>query len=328
MKLEDLGERRIIEIFEEAFGACEDAVLGIGDDAAAFPLGDRLLVVSTDMVAEGTHIPQEMTPEQIGRYAVAVNLSDIAAMGARPVGMVFAFGLPGKLDEGFVRDLSEGIKKECQDHGLCVLGGDTKESDKIVITGTALGEVERDRLLTRAGARVGDLLCVTGRIGSATAGFYCLTKGVGEQEQRKKFIRAALEPKARVKEGIILSEFATSCMDISDGLAFSLGEMARKSGRGFLVREEAVPVEEGVAEIADLAGVPLRELVFHKGGDFELLFTLGEGDLEEVMSRMESLGTPMTVIGEVTERGLSILESSGETEEMDTRGYEAFLTKI
>ncbi|NOZ76541.1 MAG: thiamine-phosphate kinase [Euryarchaeota archaeon] len=327
MKLRDLGERRIIEVFQEVFGDCGGAVVGIGDDAAVFPVGDRLLVVSTDMVAEGTHIPKEMTPRQIGKYAAAVNLSDIAAMGARPFGMVFSFGLPGGLDEGFVTGVAEGIREACTPHGVCILGGDTKESAKLVITGTALGEVEKDRLLTRSGARPGDLICVTGSIGSAAAGFYCLTRGI-EGGRCGDFIKAALEPEARIQEGLILSGYATSCMDISDGLAYSLGEIAGMSGVGFLVREDAIPVEEGVEGVAAEAGVSPRELVFHKGGDFELLFTVAGKDIDVVKSRMEELGTPVTVIGEVIEEGYLLQEPSGETVELETRGYQAFLTKI
>ncbi|MEE9564335.1 MAG: thiamine-phosphate kinase, partial [Candidatus Hydrothermarchaeaceae archaeon] len=274
MKLKELGERKIIEIFTRNFDRCDNAAVGIGDDAAVFTLdSENYLVISTDLITQKTHIPREMIPLQIGRYAVNVNLSDIASMGAKPLGLVFSFGLPCDIDEKFIEELSEGINEACREHGTCVLGGDTKEHGEIIIAGTAIGRVKKDRLLTRAGAKVGDIIGVTGKIGSAAAGFHCLTRNIADSE---KFIKAALEPNARVKEGEILSEYATACMDISDGLAFSLHEIAKESKKGFKVYEERIPVDEGLSRVSELSGVPVREMVFHKGGDFELLFTAPE----------------------------------------------------
>jgi thiamine-monophosphate kinase len=310
MNLEELGERKIIEIFAKNFDRCESEIVGIGDDAAVFAIDEEnYLVVSTDLITQKNHMPRETTPEQIGRYAVNVNLSDIASMGAKPLGLLFSFGLPGELSDEFVEEISKGINEACKDHGTCVLGGDTKEHSEIVISGTALGKVKKDAFLTRAGAKDGDIIGVTGKIGSAAAGFYCLTKNIPDAE---KFIKAALEPRARVKEGEILAKYATACMDISDGLAFSLHEIAKASGQGFRVIYEKIPKEDGLERIAEQSGVSPEEIIFHKGGDFELLFTAPEEKFKEIEKEID-----VTAIGEV-------IEKERKESELEPRGHDSF----
>lgn len=325
MNLSQLGERKIIKIFEREFGKSryKNAVMGIGDDACVVKLGKKLLAISTDAIYQKTHIPREMTPRQIGKFAVNVNLSDIAAMGATPVGMLFSFGLPKNLDENFIGELSKGINEACREHKTCVLGGDTKEHSELVVAGTAFGSIE-NKILKRSAANVGDLVCVTGSIGSAAAGFYCMVKNL-DVKARSRLIKAALEPEARVKEGILLGRCANACIDISDGLAFSLHEIAKASKVGFLVYEERIPMGKGVVEVAELSGVSLWEIVFHKGGDYELLFTIPPRKFERVK---EEIGSDVAVIGEIKKRGKKILNVSGEVEELESRGYEAFVTKF
>jgi thiamine-monophosphate kinase len=320
MNLKDLGERKIIEIFTKNFDRCENAAVGIGDDATVFEIDtENYLVVSTDIISQKRHMPREMTPFQVGKYAVNVNLSDIASMAATPLGLVFSFGLPGDIDEKFVEEMSKGINDACREHGTCVLGGDTKEHSEIVIAGTALGRVKKDGFLTRAGASVGDVIGVTGGIGSAAAGFYCLIKNIADAD---KFIKAALEPTARVREGEILSKYASACMDISDGLAFSLHEIAKASKKGFRVFYEKIPVGGDLKRISELTGVPVEEIIFHKGGDFELLFTAPKDKFEALETELDVMA-----IGEITESG-AIVQKDGKETELESHGYDAFLTTL
>lgn len=331
MELTKLGERKIIEIFSKTFGRCKKAAVGIGDDAAVFELGDErddekdngdknYLVISTDFISEKSHIPKEMSPYQIGQYVVNVNLSDIASMGAKPVSMLFSFGLPGELDETFVTKLSRGINDACKEHGVCVIGGDTKEHSEIAIAGTALGISKKARVMKRSGAGVGDLICVTGKIGLAAAGVLCITRGLEIEEKiKKRLIKAALEPKARVEEGISMAKDATSCMDVSDGLAFSLHEMARAGGKGFVVEEEKVPTDRGIKEVSRQSNVSTREIMFHKGGDYELLFTVPPEKLAGLEKHVK-----LTVIGKITKRGKEIVTKEGTAEPLDPKGYESF----
>ncbi|MBU2559689.1 thiamine-phosphate kinase [archaeon] len=316
MKLSQLGERRIIEIFARNFDRCGSEIVGIGDDAAVFAIdGENYLVVSTDLITQKGHMPREMTPRQIGKYAVNVNLSDIASMGAKPLGLLFSFGLPSDLSDEFVEEISKGVNETCKEHGTCVLGGDTKKHSEIVISGTALGKVKKDAFLTRAGAQAGDIIGVTGKIGSAAAGFYCLINNI---EGGEKFIKAALEPTARIREGQVLAKYASSCMDISDGLAWSLHEIAKASGRGFRVIYEKIPVESGIEQVAERSGVSPEEIIFHKGGDFELLFTASKEKFETIEKEIG-----VKAIGEIIEKG-TIIEKDGKESILEPRGHDSF----
>ncbi len=320
MKLHDLGERKIIERITSNFSATEGVVVRIGDDAGAVKIGREVLVVSTDMLTQRSHIPREMTPHQIGSYAVNANLSDMAAMGAAPLGIVFAMGLPSNLEMDFVAEIAKGMDEACSEHGISVLGGDTKEQDEIVIVGTAFGRAPDGRILTRRGARVGDQICVTGSIGSAPAGFYCLIKGI----KIGKFIKAALEPKARVREGIALSRYASSCIDISDGLAYSLHEIARASGVGFTIHEDMIPKDDDISDVAKTAEVSEAELLFHKGGDYELLFTVPPKALRSASEALRDVGMESHAIGEITGSGAVLVGSDGRGRLLEPRGHEAF----
>lgn len=329
-KLSELGERKIIELFAKEFrkNRCRNLVLGIGDDAAVLKLGKEIfLVASCDSIYQKTHIPREMTPEQIGKHAVNVFLSDIAAMGALPLGLLFSFGLPRNLEEDFVKKIALGIRKECEKDGICVLGGDTKESTEITIVGTALGIAKNGKWLEKKGAKTGDAICVTGRIGSAAAGFYCLTenKSVKIPERiKKQLIKKAFEPEARIKEGLILSRYASSCTDTSDGLAFSLHEIARASNAGFKIYENKLPVSKYVKIISSQLNLPAQELTLHKGGDYELLFTAKKENVKKIRKEMQKIGAEIHEIGIITKRGCKIVGLAGREHELKGRGYEAF----
>ncbi|NOZ58455.1 MAG: thiamine-phosphate kinase [Euryarchaeota archaeon] len=327
MRLSELGERRVIELLAEVLGECGAAELGIGDDAAVLRLKDTRVVVSCDLVRESTHMPREMTPEQAGSYAVNVNLSDLAAMGAKPVALLFSLGLPADREEEYVRRLARGIRHACDAHGVCVAGGDTKEAGEVIISGFALGMAEGG-YLTRSGAKPGEVLCITGELGSAAAGFYCLTRGI-EHPEREEFLRAALEPRAKVREGMALLGYASACIDVSDGLAWSLHELARRSGAGFEVYEERLPRSRGIAEVAALAGVPEEELLFHKGGDFELLFSVSQEALPALKEEFKRRGlAQVTEIGRVVEKGGWLITEGGERRRLPARGYEAFKSRF
>jgi thiamine-monophosphate kinase len=197
------------------------------------------------------------------------------------------------------------------------------------IAGTAFGKVEKDKFLTRDKARVGDLICVTGFVGLAAAGFYCLIKNMKIEKQiSNRLTNAALEPRARVKEGVLLGSYANACMDISDGLAFSLCEIAKASKTGFLVYEDKIPVDEDVKKVSEALGISTREMVFHKGGDYELLFTISPERYDEMHEKMKKIGTDVIVIGEITREGREILNLNGEREDLEPRGYESFITRF
>lgn len=321
MKLSELGERRAIKIFEDVYGNCEKAVLTIGDDACVLEFdSEHYLVASTDLLSRRTHFPLEMPPDVIGRYAVNACLSDIASMGAEPLGLLFSYGLPGDTEDHFIKGIAEGIHKACQEHGTCVLGGDTKEQGELLITATALGKVKRNQLLLRKGAKAGDLILVTGEIGTSAAGYHAIVHNL---KAPKRAMEAAYRPNARIREGVVLGRYATSCIDVSDGLAFSLHEIAKASGVGFRIYEDRLPVDEDSLGIASNPQ-EREEILYHKGGEYELLFTLSGDKYESLLREFRSLGTRLTVIGEVTADGADVVCEDGSVKKLEYRGYEAF----
>ncbi len=321
MKLFQIGERKIISILEEYFEPCSNVDTSIGDDAAVLKVNKRLIVVSSDMVREKTHVPREMSPWKVGWYSVNASLSDIASMGALPSGILLSLGLREDMRVEDLREFASGIKEACRYHNTYVIGGDTKAHSELTVVVTALGEA--DRVMRRNSARRGDLICVTGKIGEAAAGFYCLVNKLDISE-KEYLLKAAFEPIARVREGNIIAEYSKCCMDISDGLAFSLYEIAEKSNYGFEVFEKKVPRSMGVKKVSRLVNIPEREMIFHKGGDFELLFTIAEGDFEPLKKALGDM-IEITHIGYITDAGRKLITEDGREVELPERGYESFM---
>jgi thiamine-monophosphate kinase len=244
--------------------------------------------------------------------AVAVNLSDIAAMGAEPAGVLIAAGLPPQKDQYFIDELFSGLGDCAAYYGTRIIGGDTDSHQELTITGTALGFVEKDLVLRRAGARIGDRLCTTGALGGAGGGLWAWLQG----RLDSPFITRLLEPEPRLKEGRALaqSRAVTAMMDNSDGLALSLSDLAGVSHVGFVVQEEALPLAEGLVEM--VGQEKALEMVMSAGGDFELVFTVRPGELEAAQHACE-----LTVIGEVVEEGIW-MERGGQRRRVEARGYE------
>lgn len=312
MSEEVLGERDLIRRISEILGGVEN------DDCAVIDAGERYLVVTTDMLHRKTDFPDIMNPWQMGWMSVAVNLSDIAAMGAEPAGVLIAAGLPPEADIYFIDELFSGFGDCASYYGTRILGGDTDSHQELTITGTALGFVEKDRVIRRKGAREGDLLCTTGTLGGAGAGLLAWQEG----RQDSPFIEKLLEPEPRLAEGRALagSGAVTAMMDNSDGLALSLSDLAGVSQVGFVVEEDALPIAPGLSEA--VGKMAAQELVMVAGGDFELVFTVRRDGLEAARRACK-----LTVIGEVVDEGIWI-EKGGERKQMALRGYEHKITKL
>jgi thiamine-monophosphate kinase len=316
-RLMDIGEKAAVEDLIKLAGNCGG--IGPGDDAAAVDLGDRYLVITTDMIAKHTHVPDIMTPRQVGWTVAAVNYSDIAAMGAIPLCFVVSMGFPKETDVAYVKDVARGIKECSEMVAADYVGGDTKECYEMALAGTAVGTVSKDGILLRKGAKPGDLLAMTGSAGLAGAGFEDLTLDIKHPRARK----ALLEPIPRVKEAAILSAsgFVTSCMDTSDGLASSIHELSKASGVNFLLNWDSLPIPMDVFEISELKLVQVEEMVLYSGGDYQLLFTV-ERDKADELHQM--LGKDFTVIGEARASGPNVVRRSGQLLPLERRGFEHF----
>lgn len=301
-----LGERELIRRISEILGGVEN------DDCAVIDAGDRYLVATTDMLHRVTDFPDIMNPWQMGWMSVAVNLSDVAAMGAEPAGVLLATGLPSEVDLYFIDELFSGFADCAGYYGTKVIGGDTDSHQELTITGSALGFVEKDLILRRRGARPGDLLCTTGVLGGAGAGLLAWKRG----DLQSEFIVKLLEPEPRLKEGRALAESqaVTAMMDNSDGLALSLSDLSEVSRVGFMVYEDRLPIIPGLEEI--VGHEEAVDTVMSAGGDFELVFTVKPEGLEEARKACE-----LTMIGEVVEEGIW-METNGERRRIEAKGYE------
>jgi len=323
-RCEDLGEREVVRRITKILGISER------DDCAMAEDGERYLVWTTDMLHRKADFPRIATPWQIGWMTVAVNLSDVAAMGAVPIGLLVAAGIPPEADLSFVEEIFTGMKDCAHRFETRVLGGDLDSHEELTLTGTALGEVEKDLVLRRRGARPGDLLCTTGTLGSAGAGLRIALAAEGKDRERGRIeedpnhlalTKKLLEPAPRVKEGraLALSRSVTSMMDNSDGLAPSLFDLAEASFVGFSVREDIIPIDPLVGEVAEDRDDAI-DLALTTGGDFELVFTVSPDRIERAR-----LACDFTIIGTALEKKEIVIESGKGRRALEPRGYEHML---
>jgi len=294
---------------QDAIKLLREKLPDIGDDAAVLPFGETHLVLTTDMLWRRGDLPEGATPWAIGWRAAAVSLSDLAAMGARPLGMVLALGAP-RFERGLLEGVVEGILACCRSVGASYVGGDLSEHHELTLVSSAVGEAETPVL--RKGARVGDLVCVTGALGRTAAALKLFERG--DLERANGLF--AFPP--RVREGQALAPYATSMIDVSDGLARSLHLLREAGNVGFQVRYEAIPVVPDVEELAQSAE-ERREMALFAGEDFELLFTLPTERLEHARRVVE-----FKVIGEVVppSEGVRLEEAPGKPIPLEDRGYE------
>jgi len=317
MKIKQLGERALIHRIVGLLSGGSDIVVGAGDDDCAVldTGGDDHLLVTTDMLHCKTDFPEQMTARQIGWMSVAVNLSDLASKGASPIGIVMAMGIPPDTEVEFIEEVVKGMDECASRYGTHIIGGDTDAHDELTIVGTALGKVKKGHLIRRSGARVGDLVCMTGHTGTAGAALFALDKKIPVSQD---ILKALFEPVPRIFEGMALAGTGsvTSMMDISDGLALSLHDMSMAGSVGFKIYESRLPVLPDVKRL--LKKQELHEAAVFTGGDFELLFTVAPDKIEKARK-----ACPLTVIGEVIDKGVFI-ERAGRVEELKARGYEHF----
>jgi thiamine-monophosphate kinase len=273
VKLKDLGEFGFLARMREwmaARGSSQSAVVGIGDDAAVVQVTEGArLVAAADALVEGVHFRLDWSsPSDVGWKAVAVNLSDLAAMGAEARWVLVTLCAPPDTKVDTLRGLFDGMDEACSSHGAELVGGDTVASSELILSVTALGEVSGDPL-TRSGARTGDALAVTGPLGLAAAGVKLLREGVREDDE---CIAAHRRPKPRLREGLALRKAGVhAAIDISDGLASDASHLAEASGVGVEIDAASLPMAPEVAEAAATHGWEAEDLVLNGGEDYELL---------------------------------------------------------
>ena len=300
-----------------------EVVLGIGDDAAVLKIADDYeLIVSTDTLNVGVHFLQDTSAQDIGYKSLAVNLSDIAAMGAEPVAVNLSLSLPVS-DDQWVQDFSAGFFSLATLHNIQLMGGDTTRGP-LSISVTIFGMAPKGRAIRRSTAAVGDSIYVTGTLGDAGA---ALLGMMGELklngQQQRVFYDKLNRPQPRVTTGRALRGIANSCIDLSDGLAADLGHVLQQSRLGAMIYLEQLPISPAYREVFDLAGG--WNLPLNAGDDYELCFTVAQTAVVKLESLAAEFDAPITCVG-MTEAmpGLRLLQPDGAIESIQASGYEHF----
>ena len=303
----------IAELFAPLSAGCPGA-FGLKDDAAVVssPAG-MAAVLTMDAVVAGVHFLPDDPPDLVARKLVRVNLSDLAAMGAQPYGLLLAAAFPRGADEGWLRAFGRGLAEDVAGFGLCLLGGDTVATPgPATFSLTAMGWCVPGRELRRNGARAGDLLAVSGTIGDSALGLKVLRGGLSLPSEHSAFLvdRYRL-PQPRVALGPALVGIAGAAMDVSDGLCADLGHICRASGVGAVVEAAKVPLSEA-ARAAVGAEPALIASILGGGDDYELLFTVPPGRWPEAEAAARAAGVPVTAIGRIVEgTDVSVLDAAG-----------------
>lgn len=332
--------RRVVEIRADDSALHENLRLGIGDDAAAFrPSPGKLQLLTTDALVEGIHFDLTFTSFQhLGWKAIVSNISDIAAMQGTPRYATVVLSLPGKVSVEMVEEFYRGVAFACKKYACLVVGGDTTTTFGNMAVAVAMtGEVSEDAMVSRSGAKVGDLLCVTGHLGGAHAGLKILLR------EKEKFLKAgepgsvspnlepykaALEryfmPKPRLDLTRVFAEKATvhAMIDISDGLASEVHRLCEASGVGAEVWEHNLPVENTTRSVAGEFSEPVYDYALYGGEEYEMLFAIADDEFK----KLERATSDVTVVGRIVGKGkgISLIRENGERETLRAGGWDHF----
>lgn len=296
--------------------------LGIGDDAALIePEPGRDLICAVDTIVAGTHYPEELSPFDVGYRSVAVNLSDIAAMGGRPRWMTLALTIP-KADTGWLSLFAEGLFTAAAEANVSLIGGDTTRGDATVVSVHLLGDVDPAKAMKRSGARPGDSIFVTGTPGDAAAGLSLLQSGSDQTGESEYLIGRFVRPKARVEFGSSIAGMASAAIDVSDGLYADLQKLLSASKAGATLDLSRLPLS--AAMLAKFDFDIAVNFALGGGDDYELCFTASRSDDAEIHARAKQNHVLVTRIGDVeVGKGITCVRD-GETFEYTDSGYRHF----
>ena len=330
------GEFELIARYFAPLAEAAPGAQGLRNDAAlvdlagpAGPTGDHSLVLTVDAMVAGVHFLPEDPPETIGRKLLRVNLSDLAAMGARPRGYLLAAAFPRDIDEAWIAAFAAGLAEDQAIFGVALYGGDTVSTPgPLTLSLTAFGEVPKDRALSRATARAGDLVYVSGTIGDGLLGLEALRGGLpGVPEDHRAYLAARYrlpEPRLELGRRLVEDGLASAALDVSDGLAADLGHIAEESGLAAEIETGAVPLSPAARGVLEAAPERLPELL-GGGDDYELLFTAEPGRAGEVAVLAAALDLPLTAVGRMAAgRGLIARDPAGAEVTLEGTGWRHF----
>jgi thiamine-monophosphate kinase len=337
-ELSEIGEFGLIErIRNQAYVSHKNTILGIGDDAAVIEKNEKeVSVLTTDMLIEGIHFDLTYMPlKHLGYKAVAVNISDVAAMNAVPQQITVSIGLSNRFSLEAVDELYEGVRKACENYKVDLVGGDTVASRSgLIISITAVGTCKKEEVAYRSKAQSGEILCVTGDLGGAYVGLQVMEREKQvflanpdmqpELEGKDYVIQRQLKPEARMDVIYDLREhkiIPTSMIDISDGLASEIFHICTGSGVGAEILEENLPIDNSTYETAREFNLDPLTCVMNGGEDYELLFTIKADDMLKLRNHPD-----ISMIGRIKEKeeGIYLISKAGNKYPLQAQGWKAF----
>lgn len=335
--LQEIGEFGLIRELQQTVELQNaSTILGIGDDAAVIEPTQKRMVISTDMLVEGVHFDLTFCPlRHLGYKAVAVNVSDIAAMNAVPTQIVVSLAVGSRYTVEALKELYEGMRIACENYKVDLVGGDTTSSNAgLVINVTVLGEAAPEDITLRSTAQENDLICVTGDLGAAFLGLQILEREKQafladpetqpELENKEYLIQRQLRPEARMDFIYELKEMGvkpTSMIDISDGLASELLHICSQSKKGAAIYQDKLPVDQQVLDTAEEFKMDPVTCILNGGEDYELLFTVKLSDYDKIKNHPD-----ITIIGKILsqEEGLNLITPSGNAFPLKAQGWQHF----
>ena len=301
----------------------DGVILGIGDDAAILkPAEGEELLFTTDTLISGVHFPEHTAAVAIGHKALAVNLSDIAAMAGQAKWFTLALSLP-EPDSSWLKGFSEGLFALANKFGVSLVGGDTTRGP-LSITLSVIGTIPENTAVRRSTARAGDVIVITGQLGMAALGLADINNEITLTEKEQTYCRNKLNyPQPRLPEGNFLRDYATSMIDLSDGLAADLGHILKASDCGAIIDSESL--KDCLPALSDLPEKHVIDAALHGGDDYELLFTVSANKLLQLEQSWQQSFSPLTQIGEITkDDGLILKQGNGKHVKIAVAGYNHF----
>ncbi|MEM0158819.1 MAG: thiamine-phosphate kinase [Thermoplasmataceae archaeon] len=314
MKLQQIGEREIIRRIFVTSGMTQEI-----DDCATLPHGNSYSLYTTDVIRRSTHIPEGAGPDLIGKFAVNINLSDIAAMGGIPDGFLFSLLIPPESEIDYLEELASSISRALRPFNCELLGGDTKEGSELVIAGTAIGHQLKSKTMKRSRLRKGQIVGHLNSLGRGGAGYLSYKMGFN----REMGIKMMLDVNARIKEAQIIGEHGGQfMMDLSDGLFSSIHQMKRDYGIGFKIVEDELRFHPQVMKLSKVSGLHPLDIIDY-GGDYELFFSIDNSHYRDFMDAMEGEKIDVHFIGEAWD-GENMIFDGQQWTKIKRKGWEHF----
>jgi len=333
LKIDEIGEFGLIEsIKKDCITSLQGVVKGIGDDCAVFHSSSgRVLLLTTDMLVEDIHfLRNTITPYQLGRKAIAVNLSDIAAMGGTPLVTLISLAISSQTEVEEIQELYRGMREICGLYGVNIVGGDTVASpDNLIINVSLVGDANEQEVLYRSGARPGDKIYLTGTVGDSSAGLSILKHEISPQDSlRGHFIKVHNEPEPLIKAGKVVagSRLASAMIDLSDGLLSDLAHICEESRVGALLLRDKIPLSEKLKSLAAHAGFDPLDFALSGGEDYALLATVSEKNAKKFeLVCKDRIPSPLFLVGSIREeKGIRMMNEDGSVEELRPAGFDHF----